>query len=97
MLIPAYKPLLKVIRSAKRKQIRVWQEEAASLLLGCFRHADEGIFKLVEYQGEHITIKEYAEAITSYIVKCSENERVAKIFMARSNQKPWITSTLSKE
>lgn len=54
-----------------KKQISVWLEEAASLLLGCFRHTDKGIFKLAEYQGEHIAIKEYAEAVTSYIAKCS--------------------------
>lgn len=93
MLIPAYKPLLKVIRSAKKTDQGV-AEGGSLFAVGLFQAHWLGDFQVSRI---HITIKEYAEAVTSYIAKCSESERVAKIFTVRSNQKPWITSTLSKE
>ncbi|XP_072923421.1 uncharacterized protein [Hemitrygon akajei] len=91
MLTPAYKPQLKRVRAEKR-QIRVWPKGAASALQDCFLHTDWVIFKTAASYDDHIDIEEYAEAVISYIAKCTEDVTVIKTFSARGYKKPWMTT-----
>ena len=92
LLVPAYKPILKRTR-ATQTHIRVWPDGAVSALQDCFKSTDWGIFKTAASQGEHhVNIEEYADAVISYIAKCTEDVTKVKTFTVRSNQKPWMTA-----
>ena len=91
MLVPDYKPLLKRSRPVK-KQIRTWPEGAESALQASFMHTDWEVFKTAASQGDQIDIEEYAEVVTSYIAKCTDDVTVIKTFTARGNRKPWRTT-----
>ncbi|XP_058484694.1 uncharacterized protein LOC131459202 [Solea solea] len=91
MLVPSYKPLLKRSRPVKI-QTRTWPEGAVSALKDCFACTDWGVFKTGASQGVQIDIHEYAEAVTGYFAKGTEDVTVLKTFTARGNHKPWMTS-----
>ena len=55
-------------------------------------HTDWNIFRRATSYDLHIDIEEYAEAVTSYIAKCTEDVTIIKTFTARANQKPWMTT-----
>lgn len=55
-------------------------------------HTDCRVFKRAASQGDHTDTEEYAEAVTSYIAKCTEDVTVIKIITARGNQEPWMTA-----
>ena len=44
--------------------------------------------KTAASQGDQIDIEEYAEVVTSYIAKCTEDVTVIKTFTACGNRKP---------
>lgn len=91
MLVPAYKPLLKHSKPVK-KSIRIWPESADSALQDCFMCTDWEVFKTAASQGDQTDIEEYAEAVTSYIAKCTADVTVVKTFTTRGNLKPWMTT-----
>ncbi|XP_055487592.1 uncharacterized protein LOC129694857 [Leucoraja erinacea] len=90
-LTPAYRPLLKQVR-AERKHTRVWPEGAASALQDCFLHTDWYVFRTAASYDDLFNIEEYAETVTSYIAKCTEDVTIMKTFTARGNEKPWMTA-----
>ena len=50
--------------------------------------------KTAASQEDQIDIEEYAEAVTSYIAKCTEDVTVIKTFTAQGNRKPWMTTVV---
>lgn len=51
-------------------------------------HTDWDVFKTAASLGDHIKIEEYADTVTSYIAKCTEDVIVTKTFTAQRKQKP---------
>ena len=90
MLMPAYRPRVKVSRPVL-KQVRVWPEGASSALQDCFGSTDWEMFKQAATYNNHTDIGEYTDTVTSYISKCIDDETHIKTITTRANQKPWLT------
>lgn len=59
----------------------------------CFLQTAWAIFKTAASYDDHIDTEEYVDTVSSYIAKCPQmHVTVMKIFTARGNQKPWMTS-----
>ncbi|KAL0161432.1 hypothetical protein M9458_045157, partial [Cirrhinus mrigala] len=82
MLMPAYRPLVKVTKPV-RKQIQALQD--------CFDTTDWSMFKQAPTYNNTTDLQEYAETVTAYINKCTEDVIVTKTITVRANQKPWMT------
>ncbi len=91
MLIPAYRPLLKLAKPVK-KQITVWPDNATSALQDCFQDTDWNMFKKAATYNNHTDLQEYTETVTAYIKKCIDDVTVTKTITTRANQKPWMTA-----
>ncbi|XP_058650447.1 uncharacterized protein LOC131551470 [Onychostoma macrolepis] len=91
MLIPAYRPLLKLAKPVL-KQITVWPENATSALQDCFQDTDWNMFKEAATYNNHTDLQEYTETVTAYIQKCTDDVTVTKTITTRANQKPWMTA-----
>ncbi len=91
MLIPAYKPLLKLAKPVQ-KQITVWPDDATSALQDCFQDTDWNIFKEAATYHDHTDLQVYTETVTAYIKKCIDDVTVTKTITTRTNQKPWMTA-----
>ncbi len=91
MLIPAYKPLLKLAKPVQ-KQITVWPDDATSALQDCFQDTDWNIFKEAATYHDHTDLQEYTKTVTAYIKKCIDDVTVTKTITTRTNQKPWMTA-----
>ncbi|KAL0148289.1 hypothetical protein M9458_056435, partial [Cirrhinus mrigala] len=90
MLMPAYRPLVKVTKPV-RKQIQAWPEGSSEALQDCFDTTDWSMFKQAATYNNTTDLQEYAETATAYINKCTEDVTVAKTITVRANQKPWMT------
>ncbi|KAL0195129.1 hypothetical protein M9458_008701, partial [Cirrhinus mrigala] len=90
MLMPAYRPLVKVTKPI-RKQIQVWLEGSSEALQDCFDTTDWSMFKQAATYNNTTDLQEYAETVTAYINKCTEDVTVTKTITVRANQKPWMT------
>ena len=55
-------------------------------------HTDWEDFKTAVSQVDQIDTEKYAEVVSSYIAKCTEDVTVIKTFTARGNHKPWMTT-----
>ncbi|KAL0194797.1 hypothetical protein M9458_008369, partial [Cirrhinus mrigala] len=82
MLMPAYRPLIKVTKPV-RKQIQALQD--------CFDTTDWSMFKQAATYNNTTDLQEYAETVTAYINKCTEDVTVTKTITVCANQKPWMT------
>ncbi len=91
MLIPAYKPLLKLAKPVQ-KQITVWPDDATSALQDCFQDTDWNMFKEAVTYHDHTDLQEYTETVTAYIKKCIDDVTVTKTITTRANQMPWMTA-----
>ncbi len=91
MLIPAYRPLLKLAKPVQ-KLITTWPENATSTLQDCFQCTDWNMFKEAATYNNHTDLKEYTETVTAYIKKCMDDVTVTKTITTRANQKPWMTA-----
>ncbi len=91
MLIPAYRPLLKLSKPVQ-KPITIWPENATSTLQDCFQCTDWNMFKEVTTYNNHTDLQEYTETVTAYIKKCIYDVTVTKTITTRANQKPWMTA-----
>ncbi|KAL0195209.1 hypothetical protein M9458_008781, partial [Cirrhinus mrigala] len=91
MLIPAYRPLLKLTKPVQ-KQITVWPDNATSALQDCFQDTDWNMFKEAATYNNHTDLQEYTETVTAYIKKCIDDVTVTKTITTRANQKPWMTA-----
>ncbi len=91
MLIPAYRPLLKLAKLVQ-KQITVWPDNATSALQDCFQDTDWNMFKEAATYNNHTDLQEYIETVTAYIKKCIDDVTVTKTITTRANQKPWMTA-----
>ncbi len=69
MLIPAYRPLLKLAKPVQ-KQITVWPDNATSALQDCFQDTDWNMFKEAATYNNHTDLQEYTETVTAYIKYC---------------------------
>ncbi|KAL0146554.1 hypothetical protein M9458_058185 [Cirrhinus mrigala] len=69
MLMPAYRPLVKVTKPV-RKQIQALQD--------CFDTTDWSMFKQTATYNNTTDLQEYAETVTAYINKCTEDVTVTK-------------------
>ncbi len=85
--MPAYRPLVKVIKPV-HKQIQVWPEGSSEALQDCFDTTDWDIFKQAATYNNTTDLQEYTETITAYITKCID---VVTSTRTRANQKPWLT------
>ncbi|KAL0168115.1 hypothetical protein M9458_036337 [Cirrhinus mrigala] len=91
MLIPAYRPLLKLAKPVQ-KQIKVWPDDATSTLQDCFQCADWNMFREAATYNNHTDLHEYAETVPAYIKKCIDDVTVTKTITTCANQKPWMTA-----
>ncbi len=91
MLIPAYRPLLKLTKPVQ-KLITIWPENATSTLQDCFQCTDWNMFKEAATYNNHTDLQEYTETVTAYIKKCMDDVTVTKTITTRANQKPWMTA-----
>ncbi len=91
MLIPAYKPFLKLAKPVQ-KQITVLPDDATSALQDCFQDTDWNMFKEAATYHDHTDLQEYTETVTAYIKKCIDDVTVTKTITTRANQKPWMTA-----
>ncbi len=91
MLIPAYRPLLKLAKPVQ-KLITIWPENATSTLQDCFQCTDWNMFKEAATYNNHTDLQEYTETVTAYIKKCMDDVTVTKTITTRANQKPWMTA-----
>ncbi len=90
MLMPAYRPLVKVIKPI-HKQIQVWPEGSSEALQDCFDTTDWNLFKQAATYNNTTDLQEYTETVTAYITKCIDDVTVTKTITVRANQKPWLT------
>ncbi len=91
MLIPAYRPLLKLAKPVQ-KLITIWPENATSTLQDCFQCTHWNMFKEAATYNNHTDLQEYTETVTAYIKKCMDDVTVTKTITTRANQKPWMTA-----
>ncbi len=91
MLIPVYRPLLKLARPVQ-KQITVWPDNATSALQDCFQETDWNKFKEAVSYKNHTDLQDYTETVTAYIKNCIDDVTVTKTITTRANQKPWMTA-----
>ncbi len=91
MLIPAYRPLLKLAKPVQ-KLITIWPENATSTLQDCFQCTDWNMFKEAATYNNHTDLQEYTETVTAYIKKCIDDVTVTKTITTHANQKPWMTA-----
>ncbi len=91
MLIPAYRPLLKLAKPVQ-KQITVWPDNATSALQDCFQDTDWNMFKEAATYNNHTDLQEYTETVTAYIKYCIDDVTVTKTITTRANRKPWMTA-----
>ncbi len=91
MLIPAYRPLLKLAKPVQ-KQITVWPDNATSALQDCFQDTDWNMFKEAATYNNHTDLQEYTQTVTAYIKNCIDDVTVTKTITPRANQKPWMTA-----
>ncbi len=91
MLIPAYRPLLKLAKPVQ-KLSTIWPENATSTLQDCFQCTDWNMFKEAATYNNHTDLQEYTETVTAYIKKCIDDVTVTKIITTHANQKPWMTA-----
>ncbi len=91
MLIPAYRPLLKLAKPVQ-KHITIWPENATSTLQDCFQCTDWNMFKEAATYNNHTDLQEYTETVTAYIKKCIDDVTVTKTITTRANQKLWMTA-----
>ncbi len=68
MLIPAYRPLLKLAKPVQ-KLITIWPENATSTLQDYFQCTDWNMFKEAATYNNHTVLQEYTETVTAYIKK----------------------------
>ncbi len=90
MLMPAYRPLVKVIKPI-HKQIQVRPEGSSEALQDCFDTTDWNMFKQAATYNNTTDLQEYTETVTAYITKCIDDVTVTKTITVRANQKPWLT------
>ncbi len=91
MLIPAYRPLLKLAKPVQ-KLITIWPENATSTLQDCFQCTNWNMFKEAATYNNHTDLQEYTETVTAYIKKCMDDVTVTKTITTHANQKPWMTA-----
>ncbi len=91
MLIPAYRPLLKLTKPVQ-KQITVWADNATSALQDCLQETDWNMFKEAATYNNHTDLQEYTETVTAYIKKGIDDVTVTKTITTRANQKPLMTA-----
>lgn len=65
MLIPAYRPQVKLLRPVK-KQVRVWSEESISALQDCMEITDWNIFREAATFNDHTDLQEYTMTVLDY-------------------------------
>ncbi len=90
MLIPAYRPIIKVTKPV-HKQIQVWPEGSPEALQDCFNTTDWNMFKQAATCNNTTDLQEYSETVTAYITKCIDDVTVTKTITVWANQKPWLT------
>lgn len=90
MLMPAYRPLIRVTKPVQ-KQIQVWPEGSSEALQDCFDTTDWNMFKQAATYNNTIDLQEDSKTVIAYINKCIDDVIVTKTITVRANQKPWMT------
>ncbi|KAI4879075.1 hypothetical protein NFI96_030394, partial [Prochilodus magdalenae] len=91
LMKPTYRQLLKRVRATVRT-VRVWPEEAESVLQDCFQCTDWEMFRSAATTDSLVDINEYATSVTGFIRKCVDDVTQTKQIRTLPNQKPWINS-----
>ncbi|KAI4896218.1 hypothetical protein NFI96_025832, partial [Prochilodus magdalenae] len=86
-LTPAYRPLICRTKPAVRT-VRVWTEEATSMMQDCFDSTDWHLF------AQGADLDEYASSVMGYIHFCTENVLPKKTIKVFPNQKPWVNKSV---
>ncbi len=90
MLMPAHRPLVKVIKTNTQADTSV----AGRVVRGTsrlFRHHWLEYVKQAATYNNTTDLQEYSETVTAYITKCIDDVTVTKTITVRANQKPWLT------
>ncbi len=95
MLIPAYRPLVKVTKPAKKK-ICVWPEGSSEALQDCFCTTDLSMFRQAAAYNNTTDLQEYTETVTAYMRKCMDDVTVSRTISIWANQKPWLTGKVHR-
>uniref|UniRef100_A0A3B1KH12 Reverse transcriptase domain-containing protein n=1 Tax=Astyanax mexicanus TaxID=7994 RepID=A0A3B1KH12_ASTMX len=95
MLMPAYRPLVKVTKPVL-KQVRVWPEGSSEALQDCFSTTDWNMFREAATHNNSTDIQEYTETVSAYITKCTDDVTDLKTVTVRANRKPWLTGEVHK-
>ena len=95
ILMPAYRPLVKVTKPAK-KTIRVWPEGSSEALQDCFSTTDWSMFRQAATHNNTVDLQEYTETVTAYMRKCMDDVTVSRTISIRANQKPWLTGEVHR-
>ncbi len=82
MLIPAYRPIVKVTKPV-HKQIQVWPEGSSEALQDCFNTTDWNMFKQAATYNNTTDLQEYSETVTANITKCIDDVTVTKTITVR--------------
>lgn len=95
LLIPEYRPRVKVTKPMK-KRIRVWPDGSSEALQDCFSSTDWSMFREAATYNNCVDIQEYTETVLAYIRKCTDDVTVTKTISIRANQKPWMTGEVQR-
>jgi len=90
MLMPAYKPRVKVEKTV-RKEILVWPEGSRSALKDCLATTDWDMLNHAATHNNHTDNEELTDTVFSYIRKCTDDVTHSKTIITRANKKPWLT------
>ncbi|XP_060782741.1 probable ATP-dependent RNA helicase DDX4 [Neoarius graeffei] len=84
MRMPAYRPLVKVIKPV-RKQVRVWLEGSSEALQDCFNTTDWNVFKKAATYHNITDLQEYTDTVSAYITKCIDDVTDLKTITVQAN------------
>ena len=88
-LYPTYTPLIKRVKPTVRT-VKVWPEEADSMLQDKFQHTTWSVFATQATLDSHTDIDHYASSILDYISTTINSVTTLKQITTYPNQKPWM-------
>lgn len=89
LLLPKYTPAIKRVKPTV-KTVKVWLEEANSLLQQEFQNTDWNMFARQATLVSHTDINIYTSSVLHYINRCVDKVSTQKIIKVFPNQKPWM-------
>lgn len=76
---------------ATLRSISVWPQEAIPALKDCLERTERSIFKDTATSGDRIDLREYTDAVLSFISQCTDDVTAIKTSKSRATNKPRLT------